>query len=530
MAQQGNYVTVPTGNAPNPYKGLGDALTDLSTLFSKQAVSQEEQRRWDIERARQIKADQRADLTYEDEQASKEWYRDFANIYNPDDIRRKYAKSEYGVTDEQLNSEIGRQILDEIPLYREDVTDFYNTAYTSKFGRPLDAVNIQSVYSSLPSITALQAAEDARAKSDAENKRYLLGKQIDAAKSLMPSTTRSGKSTVIPKRYEDIDVMEMIKDFDENSWFLPWQSEKQDAHEIAHNALATLRKKNVPAQDAKAIIRFTLDNLRNEGDLQGIDYSGKRIDKLLDQGIQNAAAGMYSGYEGNTAAQKYLDKVMSISARDISAMNPSNIRDFRRSKAQERINRLINPVASKPATIDRRVSESTVWPKRLSDVKKTDLPVPTRTPVNVQMTEAQANVLGNLPEDTQREMLYSLTPNKQGKVSSKGTLSRTFLDQAADIQEKQKELKALYTDHRTRWSKEYIAKKKAFREAELTHEKTKDRLRAELDVSKKDVAGIKDMEKRLKTLYSDHRTRWSKEAVELKKALDNAKANYDDRL
>jgi len=362
MARQGNYVTLPGGSGPNPFEGVSKSLADLSKSYaSKSALDREEalqrdkaeedQRRWDIANRRQQTTADRETEAYNTKQAMTNWYKNFGEDYNPDLIRTQKAKDIYGVTDEQLKGDVGRKILDAVPIYQEDVANFYGKDFLKQFGTEFDPTNVQNTYSNLNSLDALQKAEDTAAKQRFETAKFFINKRIDAAGKLDPNgtagTVRGKTSTKIPKTYSDISVADLVNDFDVNSSWNPLKSEKQDAADMAQETLDLLQKEGVyNAAQAQAIVEFVLDRSRNEEDLKGINTDRRNMSRLIEQAKQGMTdtydprLGVVGRREGNEAARRYLEGALS-NDLDPNAFNPRDIRAVRRQAAQQLINKLL---------------------------------------------------------------------------------------------------------------------------------------------------------------------------------------------
>lgn len=377
---QGNYVTLPGGSGPNPFKGVSDSLADLSKMYSDKATVDreealqrekiaEDQRRWNIQNDRLQLATDRETEAYNNAQAMTDWYKNFGTMYNPDDIRAQKAKNLFGVTDKDLSGKLGRQILDAVPVYQEDVARFYGKDFVSQFGKEFDPTAVQSVYSGLDNLQELQTREDAAAKNRFETAKFFTDRDIKIAQALGPKgtagTVRSGgsKSTKIPKTYADINVFELVKDFESNGDWHWIDSDRQDAANVVKDTLTLLEKEGeYNAAQAQAIAEFVLDRSREGGDLKSINTNKTNMNKLITQAKQgmtdsyNARTGdrVIGAREGNEAAIKFLEGELRHNL-DVNAYAPRNIRDLRRTAAQQTIDRLLGriPAAPKKTTVPR---------------------------------------------------------------------------------------------------------------------------------------------------------------------------------
>lgn len=447
MAKQGNYVTLPGGSGPNPFKGVSDSLANLSkTYATKDALNREEalkreklaqeQQRWDIQNQRQKVIADRESEAYNIKKATTDWYKNFGNIYDPDTLRKQKAKQYFGVTDEQLSGKVGRQILDAVPVYQEDVADFYGKEFTSRFGTPFDAAAVKSHYGDLSALSTLQAAEDENAKRRFETAKFFIGKRIDAAGKLGPNGTAGsskGKSSKQPKTYNDIMIADLVKDFDSDSWFM-FDSEKEDARDVAKYTLDVIKSTQTPnktqkydAAQAKAMTEFVLDRLRVNDDLKGVDDAKGKIADLIveaEEGMTNSYKGDYTGSggrKGNDAAKAYLEGALSTDL-DPNAFSPRNIRTIRRTAAQQAIDRLLGRKpkieTEKPVRVERPTisGQNKRWPLDARPTEngepevKTSVERPLPTPEQFQARK-NINFFRNVPPAV--DAMYNADSTKQ---------------------------------------------------------------------------------------------------------------------
>jgi hypothetical protein len=379
MARQGNYVTIP-GVDPNWAKGISSALSDLSNTYNKRAAderaeaerlaaAEESKRRFDLQESRAQALADRQTAQYENEQAMTDWYKSFGDNYNIDDVAKAKAKNVFGLTDEQLASPKGREALDIIKdnaLYSEDITNFYGNQFASQFGKALDSSLIAPKYAGVSSLASLQAAEDKKAETLADLYEKGLTAGTSAAKELYSPTdgksSSSSKSSGGVKTFADIMLQDKAKAFEGNWWLLPWNSDRQDATQIAQSTLDTIRKTNpdITPAEADKVIDFVLDRATTPDSWNGIDDGRKFIDGLIAQGVADARS-TRSGNGRNKLAQDYLESI--IKGDKLQSILPSNIRATRRAEAQKLLDSLYartvaaaekagTPVATKPkATI-----------------------------------------------------------------------------------------------------------------------------------------------------------------------------------
>lgn len=603
MAQQGNYVTVPTGSAPNPYKGLGDALTGLSGMFADRATSEEEQRRWESGEARRVADDKRkeylrkaswdTDATYQLSDYSPEIQADRQRLL---DIQA----SEQAPTLAYLNAAAGSP---ELAAQEKAVTDALRENLAGRYSKNEIAELVRQRTSNLAEYRRMMHEEgadrDALQKQLVtelyENPITAFDKRVAQGIGLTKAQQEKALLNRIPEEYRGVVSRSQLQEVlaprltgRTRDQLIAQESKRiEDAHARQKDEINAIDKYYQRANAG----RSTVSGYKKGGDwskmakalsdisqlnIGWFDNDDARLgfDKLIEEGVnpEIAASAILFGVDRNMFGASFPDvdskdfaKLQDLAIRMNTAssydsktkrifVDPSKYRYKQlRSRTPEEILRNqfrgdLNfrgkvPVsksfrqkyrdysAKNPVTT---ISDDTTWgrsPKAKVPSRPSQVPSPPEgTAVGTSMSSAEAEVLGQLPENTQIEILRSLTPNARGRVSEKGKLSRTYLEQAANIQKLRDEASALYADPRTQFTKEYAEKKKALNKAKQAHEKTKAVLRPELAVSAEDKAKIQDMQKRLNTLYSDHRTRYSKEYIELKKELRKAKAAQGDRL
>lgn len=408
---QGNYVPISGVNA-NWGEGLSSALANLSKTYASQAEAEKERARLaaaDAESKRRYEQN-RADIaarnaitdarnkaaddytkTLQDRQTEqynletdmRNWVKDFGSKYNEDDIRKFKALNVFdNVTEDTLKGEQGRKILDAIPVYQEDIDNFYTTKYLDKFGQHLDVKTIRPYYSDISSLAGLQSAEDKKAELDRDWDKESRDFQLNAAGKLVPKSsydrydaegsylgtanakgTGTSGSRSAPKSYAEILVNPLVKGYEENSNWNPLQSERQQAQKVATTVLEALQTKGIEATPAEAevVTKKTLDVLRNGGNLSSINNSNKlaitTAKDVLNEYRANRTAQVATGVN---PGREILERFAK--GEGIQSYAPTDIRSTRRKAAQKTINELLGilpPPTPKPAADVSTTSNAT---------------------------------------------------------------------------------------------------------------------------------------------------------------------------
>lgn len=365
---------VNIGSFVNPLESLQKSVSDLSTGYARQVeadkerlrlnkAAEESKRRYEADKAYRAERDAKADAAakviadrqavlagrqdkeYETKQAMTDWYKNFD--YNIDDVATAKAKSVFGLTDEQLSSPKGKEALSIIKdnaLYSEDIANFYANQFAKKFGTAIDASLIAPKFSNVSSLASLQASEDSRAKMLADLYEKGLTARTTAAKELYsPTDGKSGSSSSKGsggvKTFADIKLQDKAKAFEGNWWWLPKDSDKQNAIQVAQDTLDTVRKTNpdITPAEADRVIDYVLDRASTPDTWDGIDDSDALIAKLITEGVADARVAR-TGNVRNQTAQKYLEGV--VSGEFLKSISPTNIRTSRRETTQKLLDEL----------------------------------------------------------------------------------------------------------------------------------------------------------------------------------------------
>lgn len=607
MSKQGNYVTVPTGNGSNPFKGVGDSLLGLSQMLADQATTAEEQRRWDAKESRLVQEDGRKQLARDASWGIKPVYAlgDYGPTAKADRQRLlDIQTAEQAPTLAYLNAtadstDLATQEEAALAAFRQNLgTGRYTKSQTDELVRKRKH-NLQEYRRTMGVEGAdRQALQDQLVTDLYGNPLKTFDERIAKGVGLTKSQQEKALLRQVPEEYRQavgrLDMQKLLADrlTGKTRDQLVTQEEKRvtdsrtrqkeemdayDKYIQRANAGRTSTAKYTKGGDWKGMAT-ALENLSGL-EIGYFDNADARqgFERLIEAGVRPeiASSAILYGVDHGLLGSSFPDvdtkefarlQDLATSMQKTTTKDPKSGRTYVDPKKYKYRNvqtqtpeailrkQLLGDIplhGTVPVSNEFRqqytdysarnpitsAAQSTIWDQRSGNApasKPSRSTLGAATPSgeswDLAMSAEQADVLGGLPEAAQIEMLNSMAPNPRGKVSQKGVLSRTYLEEAADMQQKREELNALYADHRTRFSKQYTEKKKAFDKAKKAHDETRANLRSELTTSNGDAAKIQDMQKELNALYDNHQTRYTKPYIELKKQLDKAKAAYEDRL
>lgn len=366
----------------DPSAPLRDYFAGISNKYSRldlanqeaaaQAKREEESnRRFALQEGRALMGAQREEEKYRLGKAMQKFYQDFASNYNEDDVRTAKAKSIFNLTDEQLASDKGRELLDALPLYQEDIENYYGSQFTSRFGTAFDPTAVRSIYGDVSSLASLQEQENKRAELLSEANKDYRNFQLQALKALVPTsvrdtydsegnylgTTASGSSSTstkrkAPKAFSDVLVSGLVKEFEDNSSWNPLSSERQEAQNVGLtvlNMMQTGTLKGTPAE-AERVIKTVLDRARTGGSLTRINDNPEEITALA-----TAALNDIRQYDAGVKAQgvnPYRDRLGALAEGEgVGVYSPTDIRSTRRKAAFDRINQILGVTPAAPAAL-----------------------------------------------------------------------------------------------------------------------------------------------------------------------------------
>lgn len=394
----------------DPTAPLRDFFNQVSNKYTKLELANKEaelQAKRDEESSRRFALQEgRAQLLAGREQEKydlgkemQSFYKDFAKTYNPDDVRTAKAKTIFNLTDDQLSSDKGKALLKEIPLYQEDIDNFYSSKFTEKFGTTFDPKAVRSYYGDVSSLASLQEKENERTKALNEANKDYLNFRLQALKALVPSSVRdtydaegnyvgttasSGGSNSTkrkaPKAFSDILVSGLVKEFEDNSGWNPLASERQEAQKVATNLLGMLQKegslKATPAE-AERVVKTVLDRAKTGGSLTRISASDDEIASLATKALNDIR--QYDSGVKAAGVNPYKDQLGRLaSGQGVGIFSPADIRAVNRKKAFDNIKAILDG-GLKQSSVD-----TSSQPKRsvldqgqiLSNVGVTTSPVP----------------------------------------------------------------------------------------------------------------------------------------------------------
>lgn len=351
---QGNYVNVGNIDA-NWGKGLSSALLGLSDTYTKKAENDRERERLAMLDARQLEQDaenkRRFDLQESRASAAaklqqdeakrqldmRDYYSNLGSTMNLDDVRTARAKQYFNVTDEDLAGPKGREILSAVPLYQEDVIDYYDRDFVTKFGAGFDPKVLQSYVGDIQSLSGLQAREDEAAKTQREAYKQLLDRNTDIAKALLSNESKQYPKVGRVASFADIDIPKLAGSFDkEGNFFGLSDSQAEKANVIGNSLLQKLKDEGYNATDTSRIVQATFNKLRRGNALNKIEEDSELVTDAL-----NEAKTEISRYDASTSnAKSYLDNFLT-NQEIIGTYNPDNVRLVNRESAQKAINSLL---------------------------------------------------------------------------------------------------------------------------------------------------------------------------------------------
>lgn len=370
---QGNYVNVGSIDA-NWGKGLSSALLGLSDTYAKKAANEREEarlaseaeeskRRFDLQDAR---AAANAELQQDEAQRQlkmRDYYSTLGSNMNLDDVKTAKLKQYFNVTDEDLTGPKGRQVLDAVPLYQEDVIDYYNKDFVRKFGTGFDPKVLQSFVGDLQSIAGLQAQEDEAAKAKREAYKEVLNRNVDIAKALYKEESGLSPKSSGPATYADIDISKLAGSFDKSGSWVPFsESEAEKANTIGTSFLETLKSEGYSPSVASRIVEATFNKLRRGDALNEIENNPELATQTLNEVKKEISD--YEVLRNNASisnAKSYLDNFLTNNEL-IGTYLPKNVRLANRAAAQQTINSILGRevLTPSPTTSTKGVTEEEI--------------------------------------------------------------------------------------------------------------------------------------------------------------------------
>lgn len=337
-----NAVTL-SGDGTNWASGLSNALVNLSNIYGMQAERKREQenlasdreenkRRFELTREDALTANEAEKSRWQEEQALRaaetvgrmnetarifderarlvKEKEDKSNFFKSidretalSDIRRQKGEAVFDLSKEELDNP---EIVSRIPVYQEDLSDYFGRKYTTKFGEAFNNTTIAPFYGDVSSIAALQQAENEKAKT---------------LNDLLVKTTKntsSSKNGTSVKGWDDFTAKDLVvKEFGtDTDGGLTFSSGQENAMPIAKSILDWARNDlKVSADDGYKIATIALKNLS----------TGEKSDRIVTNKNDIDKAGI-------DAYNLVMEAKEPAPRAELGAYTPTDIREARREE------------------------------------------------------------------------------------------------------------------------------------------------------------------------------------------------------
>lgn len=452
MTRQGNYVTVPGGSV-NWTKDFSSSLSDLSRSLLSQGEAEkerarlasaalEDKRRFELGHALAEAASGREDLRFGWEQKAqdlsdqeREWYKNFGSSYDPEAVRAKKAVESGLLEPAELYGPNRAALLAEVPLYAEDIANFYGTEFTNLFGKPMDAANIATHLSGLPSIGALQASEDQRVKDLVETLKL----SKDFIKDLEGNL---GKKTGTP--ITNILITPYTEDFKGASFWNGYGlfgTHAKAAHNLGVSVHAALTKEGFTKPEIEVALTEIFDKGRTGPNL---DKLGVDITKAMAMGKDAIDAYRSGDLKSTSYGKSFLSEYFNDYVGDL---RKQDIKQLNLDTARRSIAALREGFGGSPEEAGTPVEEQVLGnlglptpnggsPSTPGDTRLLDSMLPDITPESAKALDVHAGTPDPETQSTDRGVLdpgERTSPRDLEAVSVEGVVSDTDVERNRDI-------------------------------------------------------------------------------------------------